>query len=321
MVSLSVGHRTVGGDDRDGVDDVAVEAPLEVRFAGVAATVLLRTPGDDEALVHGFLLAEGLLSSAADIVRITRPDGLAAAEVGNVVDVTLVPALAGSRLDRPLCSSVRGACSRRSIAASRCAPSLPAGLAAPAAGVLAALPARMRAAQAAVHAGGVHALGLFTADGALVALREDVGRHNAVDKVVGAALMEGRLPLTGHVLVVSGRISFELAQKAVVAGAILAGGGAPSSMAVGVAASRTGSRSSNCLPGSLNVYGRAHGRLTGARRLGSAAGAPTMSSRITASSARSIALLRMRANVGSLEQGDRHDLRVGVGAPRRTMQR
>jgi len=264
MVSLPVRHLTVGGDDREGPDDVAVEAPLEVRFAGVAATVLLRTPGDDEALVHGFLLAEGLLSSAADIVRITRPDGRAAAEIGNVVDVTLVPALAGVELDRPLYSSSScGACGKRSIASLTVrAAVLPPGPRVPRA-VLASLPARMRAAQATfARTGGVHACGLFTADGALVALREDVGRHNAVDKVVGAALIDGRLPLTGHVLVVSGRISFELAQKAVVAGApILVAVGAPSSMAIDVASTYGLTLVGFTRPGALNVY-------TGPERVG-----------------------------------------------------
>lgn len=227
-----------GGPDREGPDDVAVEAPLELRFAGTAATVLLRTPGDDDDLVHGFLLGEGIVRSAADLVHVARPAGLPPGEAGNVVDVTLVPALADAHLDRGLySSSACGACGKRSLASLEvhAAPLAP-GPRVPRA-VLASLPDRLRAAQPAfARTGGLHACGLFAADGALVALREDVGRHNAVDKVVGWALRAGRVPLAGHVLVVSGRISYELAQKAVVAGApVLVAVGAPSSLAIDVA--------------------------------------------------------------------------------------
>lgn len=270
VVSAPVWHLPVGAGgpaaagDREVPDDVAVEAPLEVRFGGKAATVLLRTPGDDEELVHGFLLAEGLLHSAADIVRIVRPADLRPEDVGNVVDVTLVPALADVELDRQLYSSSScGACGKRSIASLEVrAPALPAGPRV-AREVIAGLPARLRAAQATFQrTGGVHACGLFTAEGALVALREDVGRHNAVDKVVGWALLAGRVPLAGHLLVVSGRISFELAQKAVVAGAtVLVAVGAPSSAAIDVATRHGLTLVGFVRPGSMNVY-------TGPERVG-----------------------------------------------------
>ncbi len=231
-------RREGGGPDAVRRDDVAIEAPLEVRFSGKPATVLMRTPGDDEDLVHGFLLSEGLIEGADDVVRISRPTELPAGEVGNVVDVELFPSPSRKELDRPLYSSSScGVCGKRSIA------SLEIGVAPIESAlrvsrrVLASLPDRLRTSQSTFErTGGVHACGLFTAEGALVVLREDVGRHHAVDKVVGWALIEGRLPLTDHVLMVSGRISFELAQKAVVAGApILVAVGAPSSLAIEIA--------------------------------------------------------------------------------------
>ena len=238
-------------------DEVAIEAPLEIRFAGKAATVLMRTPGDDEDLVRGFLLSEGLVESAHDVVRISRPTGLPPGEEGNVVDVELFPSPTRKGLDRPLYSSSScGVCGKRSIAsleiaAERCRSTLRVSRS-----VLGSLPERMRTAQSTFdRTGGVHACGLFTADGSLVVLREDVGRHNAVDKVVGWALAEGRLPLAENVLMVSGRISYELAQKAVVAGVpVLVAVGAPSSLAIDVA-NRYGLTLVGFLrAASLNVY-------------------------------------------------------------------
>jgi FdhD protein len=249
---------------RDGVaaapaghDDVAIEAPLEVRFAGRAATVLMRTPGHDDELVRGFLLSEGIIESAEDIVRIVRPPDLPTGEAGNVVDVELFPSPSRKDLDRPLFSSSScGVCGKRSIASLEI-PAKPSvsPLRVPRQ-LLGSLPARMRTAQTTFdRTGGVHACGLFTADGSLLALREDVGRHNAVDKVVGWALAQGRLPLADSVLVVSGRISYELAQKAIVAGVpILVAVGAPSSLALEI-----GGRYGLTLVGfvrseSMNVY-------------------------------------------------------------------
>jgi len=216
-------------------DQVAVEAPLEIRFGGKAATVLMRTPGEDEDLVRGFLLSEGSITGPDDIVRIVRPPGLPAGEAGNVVDLELLPSPTGPGLDRPLYSSSScGVCGKRSIASLEIpAAPVPPGFRVKRS-ILATLPTRLRAAQPIFdRTGGLHACGLFDADGALVCLREDVGRHNAVDKVVGWALEAGRLPLREGVLLVSGRISFELAQKAVVAGVpVLAAVGAPSSLAI-----------------------------------------------------------------------------------------
>lgn len=250
-------------DEPDALDDIAVEAPLELRFGGRAATVLLRTPGDDEELVHGFLLSEGILRDARDVVRIERAPAdpsNPASPPGDALDVTLVPALADVDLDRPMySSSACGACGKRSLASLHVeAPPLPDGPRVSRA-ALAALPGRLRAAQAAfARTGGLHACGLFTAAGDLVVAREDVGRHNAVDKVVGHALLHDRVPLHGHVLVVSGRISFELAMKAVVSGApLLVAVGAPSSRAIEVAAAHGLTLVGFTRPTALNVYTRA----------------------------------------------------------------
>lgn len=249
-------------DALDALDDIAVEAPLELRFGGRAATVLLRTPGDDEELVHGFLLSEGILRDARDVVRVERAaadPADPAGSHGDALDVTLVPALADVDLDRPMySSSACGACGKRSLASLHVeAAPLPDGPRVPRA-VLAALPARLRDAQAAfARTGGLHACGLFTAVGDLVVAREDVGRHNAVDKVVGHALLHDLVPLHGHVLVVSGRISFELAMKAVVAGApLLVAVGAPSSRAVEVATEHGLTLVGFTRPTGLNVYTR-----------------------------------------------------------------
>jgi FdhD protein len=238
-------------------DEIAVEAPLEVRFSGRAATVLMRTPGDDEELVSGFLLSEGLVTGPRDVVRISRPSGLSGAEVGNVVDVELYPSPDRRDLDRPLYSSSScGTCGKRSLASLEVpAPPVASTLRVSRA-FLGALPARMREAQATFRrTGGVHACALFDGRGELVVLREDVGRHNAVDKVVGWAMAHGRLPLSDGVLQVSGRIGYELAQKAVVAGApILSAVGAPSSMAVDVAEAHGLTLVGFVRPDALNVY-------------------------------------------------------------------
>jgi FdhD protein len=227
--------RTDGRPDEAAPDAVAVEAPLEVRFGGRPFTVLLRTPGHDEDLVRGFLRTEGVVVRREDVVSIGPPAGLPPEQAGHVLEVAVFPAPDAPDLDRPFYRSAScGACGKRSIA------SLSVGEAPVESGlrvsrrVLVGLPARLRAAQEAFErTGGVHACGLFAADGSLVVLREDVGRHNAVDKVVGWGLAEGRLPFSDRVMVVSGRVSFELVQKAAVAGVpVLAAVGAPSSLAV-----------------------------------------------------------------------------------------
>jgi FdhD protein len=225
-------------------DTVASEEPLEIRLAGTPLAVTMRTPGDDFDLVHGFLQTEGVIASADDVAGLRYCNSVddEGRNTYNVVDVDLAPGVEApdTALDRNFyTSSSCGVCGKASIDAIRTRTRFDV------AGdpvrvpleVLLALPDRLRAAQQVFDkTGGLHAAGLFTADGELVALREDVGRHNAVDKVVGDAVRLGRLPLTGHVLMVSGRASFELTQKAAMAGIpVLAAVSAPSSLAVELA--------------------------------------------------------------------------------------
>ena len=217
--------------EHDGVhDEVAVEEPLEIRVGGEALAVTMRTPGHDDELALGFLYGEGLIDAP-------RAAGPTADLAGNVVEVE-GPLLREPARRRFYATSSCGICGKGALEeiAVISAP-LPDG---PVVGraLLAALPERLRQ-PGFDKTGGLHATGLFTPDGELVAVREDVGRHNAMDKVVGRALLDGALPLHDRSLCVSGRLSFELVQKAVVAGApILVGVGAPTSLAVQAAADR-----------------------------------------------------------------------------------
>jgi FdhD protein len=229
------------GAERE-VDAVAIEEPLEIRVAGPdgvvsRVAVTMRTPGHDEELALGFLRGEGLIEGRDDLAAgdvTTR----AAADPDQSLTVRLARAFDASALQRNFyATSSCGVCGKAAldfveVAAAPLAPgpSVPAVL-------LHDLPRALRAAQATFDAtGGLHATGRFDAAGRLLAAREDVGRHNAMDKVVGRALLDGELPLAGSVLVVSGRASFELVQKAALAGApILCSVSAPSSLAVQLA--------------------------------------------------------------------------------------
>jgi FdhD protein len=233
--------------EHDGVRDrVAIEEPLEIRVRGEALTVTMRTPGHDEELALGFLHGEGLI--AAPVPAGPSAD-LAANTVEVDADLSFDPA---SR--RFYTTSSCGVCGKGALAevAVHAEPA-PAGPTL-ARALLADLPERLR--QPAFDAtGGLQATGLFDAIGELLLVREDVGRHNAMDKVIGRALLEGRLPLHGHVLCVSGRVSFELVQKAAVAGApILVGVGAPTSLAVELAADRGMTLCGFARGGRVNVY-------------------------------------------------------------------
>jgi FdhD protein len=212
-------------------DVVAVEEPLEIRIGGRPVAVTMRTPGHDEELALGFCLSEGLRPVGARV-----PDDLAA----NAVDVD-APGFDPERLVRSFyTSSSCGVCGKGALEAVAVeAPRVDSGLRL-AAAVVSSLPSKLRSEQAAFAAtGGLHATGLFTAGGELLCLREDVGRHNAMDKVIGWAFQEQRLPLREDVLCVSGRLSFELVQKAAVAGCpVLVAVGAPSSLALELAADR-----------------------------------------------------------------------------------
>ena len=218
-------RRVPGGDDED---RVAVEEPLEIRIGGSPVAVTMRTPGHDEELALGFCLSEGLQPVAASI-----PDDLAA----NTVDVD-APGLDPERLRRSFyTTSSCGVCGKGALEAVAVeAPPVESDLRV-AAELVASLPGRLGEAQAAFRVtGGLHATGLFGDDGTLRYAREDVGRHNAMDKVVGRAFLDGLLPLSRSLLVVSGRLSFELVQKAAVAGCpVLVAVGAPSSLAVELA--------------------------------------------------------------------------------------
>jgi FdhD protein len=228
-------------------DVVAVEEPLEIRIGGAPVAVTMRTPGHDEELALGFCLSEGLRPLAARV-----PDDLAA----NTVEVDAPGADVG-RLQRSFyTSSSCGVCGKGALEAVAVeAPRLESDLHVEAA-LVAELPDRLRAAQAAFEAtGGLHATGLFAADGELLCVREDVGRHNALDKVVGRAFLDGLLPLSRSILCVSGRLSFELVQKAAVAGCpVLVAVGAPSSLAVELAADRGITLCGFVRGGSVNVY-------------------------------------------------------------------
>ena len=228
-------------------DRVAVEEPLEIRIGGRPVAVTMRTPGHDEELALGFCLSEGLRPASARL-----PDDLAA----NSGEVD-APGFDPARLQRSFyTTSSCGVCGKGALEAVAVdAPMVESRLTLPAE-LVAALPGRLRSAQAAFEAtGGLHATGLFDAGGELVCLREDVGRHNALDKVVGWAFLAGRLPLAESILCVSGRLSFELVQKAAVAGCpLLVGIGAPSSLAVELARDRGLTLCGFARGGRVNVY-------------------------------------------------------------------
>ncbi len=233
---LRVLRVSVSGNAEHRADLLAVEEPLEIRVDGEPLTVTMRTPGDDIDLAAGFLFTEGLLTSLGDVHEIRMcDDNVAAVTVKDAG--ALLKAKAATR--NFLTTSACGVCGKDSIEAVRVRSAFEVATdpvrVSPA--VLAALPGRLRDAQRIFsHTGGLHAAGLFTSDGTLLALREDVGRHNAVDKVAGWALRSGLLPLVGHILLVSGRASFELAQKALMIGVpVLAAVSAPSSLAASLA--------------------------------------------------------------------------------------
>ena len=225
-------------------DTLVVEEPLEIRVAGRPMAVTMRTPGDDMDLAAGFLVSEGVISEAGHL-RAMRFCGDANADEGNtynVLDVDLAPGVAppDPSLERSFyTTSSCGLCGKASLDAVRTQARFDVAddPLVVSTDVLTAMPDRLREAQRVFErTGGLHAAGLFTGDGKLLVLREDVGRHNAVDKVVGWALREGRLPLRSVVLLVSGRASFELTQKAWMAGIpLLAAVSAPSSLAVDLA--------------------------------------------------------------------------------------
>ncbi|RSS59459.1 formate dehydrogenase accessory sulfurtransferase FdhD [Streptomyces sp. WAC01280] len=249
-------------------DTLVAEEPLEIRLNGRPIAITMRTPGDDFALAAGFLVSEGVLAATSDVRNIVYCAG--ATDDGrntyNVVDVQLAPdvVVPDISLERNVyTTSSCGLCGKASLDAVRTTARFPIADTPPlriAPALLSVLPERLREAQRVFDStGGLHAAALFTEDGELLDVREDVGRHNAVDKLVGRALREGLLPLQRAVLLVSGRASFELAQKAVMAGIpVLAAVSAPSSLAVDLAA-ETGLTLVGFLRGAnMNVYAGEH---------------------------------------------------------------
>jgi FdhD protein len=249
--------RVMNGHQTSRPDTLAAEEPLEIRVGGRPLAVTMRTPGDDVDLALGFLLTEGLIGGTEDVAtakHCTDTDF-------NVLDVRLAPGVPPPAVDPTrnfYTSSSCGVCGKASIDAVRTLSRYPIAddpvRVDPA--TLDGLPDRLRTRQKVFErTGGLHAAGLFTAGGDLVCLREDVGRHNAVDKLIGWAVREGRLPLTGHILLVSGRASFELTQKASMAGIpVLAAVSAPSTLAVDLAGELGMTLVGFLRPGRMNLY-------------------------------------------------------------------
>jgi FdhD protein len=246
-------------------ETVVVEEPLEIRVNGEPVTVTMRTPGSDVELAQGFLLTEGVINRRADVLsaRYCRGAGPDDLNTYNVLDVSLAPDVAMPDFDVTrnfYTTSSCGVCGKASLDAVRMVSHHAPGddPASVAAETLSALPGRLRDAQKVfASTGGLHGAALFDTDGTMLAVREDIGRHNAVDKVIGWALEHDRIPLTSTVLLVSGRASFELTQKAVMAGIpVLAAVSAPSSLAVDLS-SQSGLTLVAFLRGeSMNVYTR-----------------------------------------------------------------
>ena len=262
--------RAAPAPDSAAFDLAAVEEPLEVRLHGKPFAVIMRTPGDDRALAAGFLLSEGVLAHAADVGAIERCQHPDRPEGHNVVDVYLLgrarAAVERHLADRRnvLTNSSCGLCGRVTIDALRTRAAKRAVTWTMTKTAAAALPAALRQRQTVFDGtGGLHAAGLFEPDGCCVASAEDVGRHNAVDKVVGALLLDDRLPLDGYAMAVSGRASYEILQKAWLAGVgLVCAVSAPSSLAIDLAAEAGITLLGFARDGGFNLYTHPE-RLTG----------------------------------------------------------
>ena len=258
-------HHVTADDAVARPETLVVEEPLEIRVNGAPITVTMRTPGSDVELAQGFLLTEGVITHRDDVLTVRYCKGAGADNMNtyNVLDVTLAPGVQMPDIDVTrnfYTTSSCGVCGKASLEAvrlsSRHAPGDDPSIVA--AETLSALPDRLRDQQKVfASTGGLHGAALFDLDGTTLAVREDIGRHNAVDKVIGWALEQGRIPLSATILLVSGRASFELTQKAVMAGIpVMAAVSAPSSLAVDLA-SQSGLTLVAFLRGdSMNVYTR-----------------------------------------------------------------
>ncbi|OBH34633.1 sufurtransferase FdhD [Mycobacterium sp. E342] len=246
-------------------ETLVVEEPLEIRVNGAAVSVTMRTPGADFELAQGFLLTEGIIAGRDDVQTIRYCGGAVdGANTYNVLDVTLAAGVPAPTLDVTrnfYTTSSCGVCGKASLDAVRLIGRFAPGAdpATVAAATLKAMPTQLRSAQKVFDStGGLHAAALYGVDGTMLTVREDVGRHNAVDKVIGWALEHRRVPLAGSVLLVSGRASFELTQKAVLAGIpVLAAVSAPSSLAVSLAEESGITLVAFLREDSMNVYTRA----------------------------------------------------------------
>jgi FdhD protein len=242
-------------------EKLAVEEPLEIRLGGRRFTLTMRTPGNDEELAAGFLFAEGFINDASELGEIRRVRGRKGAPEPNAIDIILnVPADGlRTRLKRNFTiSSSCGVCGKTSIDSIRRRVTPPSDSARVAPSVVLGLAAKLRDGQRVFAAtGGLHGAAIFDLHGTLLALREDVGRHNAVDKLVGYALTNAILPLANHMMMVSGRLSFEIVQKAAAAGVpILAAVSAPSSLAVELAEEIGTTLIGFLRDGTFNIYTR-----------------------------------------------------------------
>lgn len=246
-------------------ETLVVEEPLEIRIDGAAVTVTMRTPGSDIELAQGFLLTEGIIAGRDDVhsIRYCAGRGDDGANTYNVLDVTLASGVEKPGLDVTrnfYTTSSCGVCGKASLDAVRLISRFTPGAdpATVTASTLKAMPNQLRSAQKVFDStGGLHAAALFAADGGMLVVREDVGRHNAVDKVIGWALENQRIPLQASVLLVSGRASFELTQKAVMAGIpVLAAVSAPSSLAVSLAEESGITLVAFLREDSMNIYTR-----------------------------------------------------------------
>lgn len=220
-------HKALGGDSISPAQDLlAVEEPLQIRVNGRDLSITMRTPGHDRELAAGFLFTEGILKTRADVLTMEADN--------NSVSLTLAEGVDPGAARNFYTTSSCGVCGKASIESLHAAGCAMLSHVHIARDVVHALPEKLRAAQSVFeHTGGLHGAALFDAAGNLEMVREDVGRHNAVDKLIGAAFLEGRVPLGGSILMLSGRASFELVQKAVMAGIpVVAAVGAPSSLAV-----------------------------------------------------------------------------------------
>jgi FdhD protein len=250
-----------GGATSERTEALAVEEPLEIRLAGRRFTLTMRTPGHDEELAAGFLFAEGFINDATELGEIRRVRGRKGAPEPNAIDIVLnVPADGlRARLKRNfVMSSSCGVCGKTSIDSIRRRVAPPADSARVAPATLLALSQKLREGQRVFAAtGGLHGAAIFSLDGSMLAIREDVGRHNAVDKVIGFALTNAMVPLARHIMMVSGRLSFEIVQKAAAAGVpILAAVSAPSSLAVELAQEIGTTLVGFLRDGSFNIYTR-----------------------------------------------------------------